>query len=132
MPLKDPKKRALYDKEWQKKNKAKLRQYRKKYEAKNPEYLLAKSSRRWLRLKTAPGGDFYSKSNREKYFLRAELYENRCFHCKVNKFVTFDHLIPVSKGGSNFPANIVGCCDECNKRKNDKKYFYEWKFTIYD
>jgi 5-methylcytosine-specific restriction endonuclease McrA len=31
-----------------------------------------------------------------------------------------DHLIPLSKGGSNGPDNLVGACSSCNKSKGAK------------
>lgn len=34
-----------------------------------------------------------------------------------------DHLVPVSKGGSNDPANLCCACDTCNTRKSDAIIF---------
>ena len=33
---------------------------------------------------------------------------------------TVDHLIPVSKGGSNDLTNLVLCCKQCNGEKADR------------
>jgi hypothetical protein len=33
--------------------------------------------------------------------------------------LTIDHIIPVSKGGTNDKRNLVTCCHECNKTKAD-------------
>lgn len=49
----------------------------------------------------------------------------RCAHCgkklKVGKDMTFtlDHVIPISKGGSNDLSNLVGLCETCNTNKGD-------------
>jgi hypothetical protein len=50
----------------------------------------------------------------------------RCYYCCVpltlvpggtGKIATKDHLLPVSRGGSDLIDNIVPCCLECNDRK---------------
>lgn len=52
--------------------------------------------------------------------------KGRCAHCgkkiTVGKDGTFslDHVIPLSKGGSNDVSNLVGLCDACNKEKGDR------------
>jgi hypothetical protein len=33
---------------------------------------------------------------------------------------TVDHLVPSSRGGSNDDANLVGCCNVCNRAKADR------------
>ena len=45
-----------------------------------------------------------------------------CYWCgsKVGQHCHVDHVIPLSKGGSNGPENIVISCVACNLRKYDK------------
>lgn len=31
-----------------------------------------------------------------------------------------DHIIPVAKGGTDDPANLVAACEECNQGKSDR------------
>ena len=45
----------------------------------------------------------------------------RCAYCK-NKFnknnrATIDHVVPISKGGSNHLGNLVAACAGCNRKK---------------
>ncbi len=59
----------------------------------------AKKSR-WWQQKTAPG---------------------ICHYCQ-NKFtfkeLTLDHIVPISRGGTTSPGNVVPSCKICNKAKN--------------
>lgn len=41
-----------------------------------------------------------------------------CVYCG-GKQESRDHVIPVSRGGSNTLANLVPCCDHCNTMKRD-------------
>lgn len=34
-------------------------------------------------------------------------------------WLTIDHVIPKSKGGTNVPENLVTACSECNRGKSD-------------
>jgi hypothetical protein len=41
----------------------------------------------------------------------------RCTDCGSTNEIQYDHVIPVSRGGSNEPANIQILCGPCNRRK---------------
>lgn len=42
----------------------------------------------------------------------------RCASCKSDKKLEYDHIIPVSKGGSNTERNIQLLCQDCNRTKS--------------
>lgn len=47
-------------------------------------------------------------------------YNNSCAYCKQEcESLTVDHVIPLSKGGSNYISNIVPACLSCNSKKRD-------------
>ena len=44
----------------------------------------------------------------------------KCVKCGTKENLEFDHIIPVSKGGSNTERNIQILCEQCNREKSDK------------
>ena len=44
----------------------------------------------------------------------------KCVKCGTNEKLEFDHIIPISKGGSNTERNIQLLCEKCNREKSDK------------
>jgi 5-methylcytosine-specific restriction endonuclease McrA len=86
----------------------------------NPERYQATNraggARRRSRVRNAPGSytieDVLAQYGRQK---------GRCFWChgKVDKYHV-DHVVPLARGGSNGPENIVIACPACNLSKNAK------------
>lgn len=56
--------------------------------------------------------------------MRWEEYDGLCAYCG-SLAETFDHIIPVSKGGKNQAWNIAPACRSCNSSKQDTDLF-EW------
>lgn len=56
-----------------------------------------------------------------------EAQKGKCYYCKqkVGKDYHADHAIPLSRGGSDGPENIVVTCPTCNLRKRNKLP-HEW------
>lgn len=120
------------NKEYRKRNKNKLKKYfqeygkinRKKITNKtkrwiknNPEAWRVISENRRAREKNADGFHKDTDIGRIKI-----LQKYKCAICRIsiNKKYTIDHIIPLSKGGSNWPKNIQLVCKSCNSRKGAK------------
>lgn len=57
--------------------------------------------------------------------LQIERGMQQCTYCGGTEGLTFDHLIPVSRGGPNIASNLVPACKSCNCSKGNKDIF-EW------
>lgn len=53
--------------------------------------------------------------------------KGRCYWCGSNVGDTYDvdHVVPLSRGGTDWPDNLVIACPTCNKKKN-AKLPHEW------
>ena len=92
---------------WRDANRAVVRQVKKRYKAKRSEWEL--------------NGSFTQK---EWDNLVAE-YEHRCLRCgRDDVELTQDHVIPLSRGGSNTIDNIQPLCSPCNSKKHTKTTDY--------
>lgn len=66
------------------------------------------------------------KKNRIIRFSRANIYardHHRCQYCgntRRSDELTFDHVIPVSRGGGKSWDNIVTACIDCNRKKGGR------------
>jgi hypothetical protein len=45
--------------------------------------------------------------------------EGKCVKCGSREKLEYDHIIPISKGGSNTVRNIELLCEKCNREKSD-------------
>lgn len=53
-------------------------------------------------------------------------YDGRCAYCGSRGPMTMDHVVPVSRGGSNFIGNILPACKPCNSSKG-ARLLVEWR-----
>jgi 5-methylcytosine-specific restriction endonuclease McrA len=68
-------------------------------------------------LKTGAPGEF----TKEQWLQRKSLWGGKCW-LNLNGCASvagsIDHVIPLSKGGTNWPANLRPACRSCNSKKN--------------
>jgi len=89
--------------------------------------LYNKEQRRLERLKQLyrPSTDEESSGERERIpeRVRFEVWRRdggKCARCGSRENLEYDHIVPVSKGGSNTARNIELLCQRCNREKSDK------------
>lgn len=62
-------------------------------------------------------GVFTAEDMREKFNEQG----GKCFYCRTQlESYHIDHKIPLCRGGSNWPSNIVCACESCNLSKGRK------------
>ena len=54
-----------------------------------------------------------------------EKWNFRCAYCGDGNNLTMDHVVPRSKGGTDFTKNVVCCCSSCNHSKGHQPW-EEW------
>lgn len=100
-------------------NRVRYRMLWTQYRRRHPEQVKAGEQRRRAREALAPGS-----FTPAEWRAMCEHYGHRCLCCGVVKPLTPDHVIPLSKGGSNDIANIQPLCLDCNRRKGTKSTDY--------
>jgi 5-methylcytosine-specific restriction endonuclease McrA len=91
--------------------------YHSNYVKKHPKRISHLKARRYAREKGAEGSHTL-----EQWLNLREEFDNKCAFCRQKKFLTKDHIIPLSEGGTDFIDNIQPLCQNCNSRK--------WKFIL--
>ena len=103
---------------WISRNKVKAKSWQKRWDANHPERRRQKNQKRRAVHAGASGSHELSQ-----WLARVDLYGWRCFYCRCalsTKNLTMDHRIPLSRGGSHWPANLVPACKSCNSAKRDR------------
>lgn len=94
------------------------KRFRKKY----PEKVKHWNNNRAYRIRGADGS--HTIEQWQKLLLK---HNNCCVACGSNERLTKDHIIPISKGGSNYIDNIQPLCVSCNCKKSSK---LDWKGVV--
>lgn len=47
-----------------------------------------------------------------------------CLNCGTTDDLTIDHVVPMAKGGANYPDNLQSLCQDCNEKKFTKTTDY--------
>jgi 5-methylcytosine-specific restriction endonuclease McrA len=100
-------------------NRDAAREYQRKWRHANPEAAKAKSGRRRARKLSAPGN-----FTAQEFSEMCRSFGQVCLSCGEKKKLTADHVVPLSRGGSNYIANIQPLCLSCNDKKGTRTIDY--------
>ncbi|MFN8371623.1 MAG: HNH endonuclease [Anaerolineae bacterium] len=130
----DPEKVKVRNRRYRIQNPEKVREIEKRSRIKNPEPQRAAARRRRAIEHQAPGE--YTEA---EILALYELQKGKCCWCGQpmgNRFVdrhlsryenfTEDHIIPITRQGSNYIHNIVLACWRCNSSRQERLVFREW------
>jgi 5-methylcytosine-specific restriction endonuclease McrA len=98
------------------KNKEKLRICNAKWRKEHPEIVKFSVALHQYRVKNSVGADYVTI---EKLNARWDYYGRKCYLCGSPASAT-DHVVPLDKGGTNWPANLRPICRICNSIKHAK------------
>jgi 5-methylcytosine-specific restriction endonuclease McrA len=118
------------NREWAKENRDRMRVSAKEWRARNVDHVREKSREAYARNKEAYKARARNrkarKKNAEGHHTSADIerirlaQRNKCAICKevlVKATTHVDHILPLSKGGSNWPKNLQLLCKSCNLKK---------------
>ena len=121
---------GAYKREFRKGNREKVNRQSRSWCRRNPDKRRATIERRRSREKGADG-EFDARDIKR---LRKS-QKNTCVYCGLNPhchgaLFTYqvDHIIPLSRGGTNNPSNLQLLCPHCNQSKRGKTHaeYLEW------
>ncbi len=99
---------------YKKAHKSQSKEYKRRYYRDNPDKVKEHFHRRKARLK-ANGGSYTV----EEWLDLCKKYDNKCLCCGKKEKLTVDHIVPLSRGGTNYIENIQPLCNECNASKGN-------------
>lgn len=98
------------------------KQVRDAWSKNNTEKIKSYVRNRTARIHNANGK--HTAQDIEKLFIKQKGKCMNCFKSIKNKY-DVDHIIPLSKGGNNWPSNLQILCPSCNRSKGAKDP-YHW------
>ncbi len=112
------------NKSWQQNNKKACREKNKKWFDKNQDKRRSYDVKRKALKRNASGPHHTADDIKELKVIQ----KNRCSYCgtDISQKYHVDHIVPLSRGGSNKKDNIALTCPRCNLSKHDKLLWTEW------
>ena len=116
MPYKSKEDKKRNDEKWRAANYDKMKLVDSEWHKNNRDRHTATSNKYKEFLSKAEGS--YTE---EEWIALCSEYGNRCLCCREIKPLEADHVVPVSKGGTNWITNIQPLCHSCNTSKGNRR-----------
>lgn len=110
-------KKYIYHRRWYDKHREERLRYARRYREENPEKVALVLFRYRSRLRKASGD-----ATDTQVKARIEFFGGVCSYCG-GPYEHLDHAIALSRGGTNWPANIRPACQHCNQSKGARSAF---------
>jgi 5-methylcytosine-specific restriction endonuclease McrA len=120
--LRDKEKNNERAKQWYLANKELMKARAVAWKKANPDKVRA-NTRDYATRKRKALGSFSTKD----YIKLLNRYLGLCAYCGVNKANSIDHVLPLSRGGTNYIGNILPACGSCNYSKGPRT-LVEWRY----
>jgi len=119
---KDKERRNARSTEWQKANREKSHKATQEWKQRNHWRTTSEQNAQYARLRRArkhAAGGTHTLADIEAIF---EMQRGRCAYCRkrLRSKRHVDHIIPISKGGSNGRRNLQLTCAHCNQTKSNR------------
>lgn len=107
--------------EYRQRNRDRRRRQRREWGKRHPEKSGQYRHERAARLAAAPGT--HSEADWQRILNR---HGGQCAYCHAAPATVREHVVPLSRGGSNYIGNILPACLPCNSSKRDR-LLIEWR-----
>lgn len=116
--------KAEYQKQYYEEHKEEIAEYNKQYRESNPHIVFNKNVLKRVRINNI---EVKGRITSEQWYEVFNFFNNSCAYSEeeLTNNKTLDHIIPLSKGGTNEIWNVIPCSRSCNSSKQDKE-FLEW------
>jgi hypothetical protein len=105
--------------DWARRNKQTVHQINQRSYAKNPELFIANAQRRYAKLKGVE-----QRLVTRKDYLRMQ--RMNCIYCQSKDRIEIDHVQPIQRNGRHSIGNLAAACLPCNRSKSDL-FVMEWR-----